>query len=530
MRQQAGMLLGEAVASTSGRASPALQLIIQRTLSLVASGIPSPRADVALQLSTPHGGHINRMINTSESIVELDSILYRFRKRLRPANIGAAAMRLEHLNRLERRTPYALRVQRVAAELQKYVATYTDRLALTQAANVLRGLSAVRHRLPPELVLRLAAGAVADGGAALRLAPDVDVRDLCFGLAGQGFNNTAFWARLCAAVLPRLRSFDPNTLPALVTALQAAQQLPAPASASASSGSAGSAVAAAAGGSTPQAAVAAEALRLLSRSETLAALAPARLADAASLLAGLGPALGVAVDARLVEAVQTATARALPSLSPNQLPGLLLAVAALRRAAAPAEAAAAAAATAPQQQLPAALLATALPHLSAGAVTMDLTAVMRAARLLAPHAAEPAAADTLVRLARRTLLLLPAPGSSTGGPTGSASGSSSSNGEGLVTLSRVPRGGQAAGAVLAAAAPAGQLQGRTAGAVEGVARAFAAAAPAVAPQPALVGELAARLAAAGEAAAARGLLDEAQLASLGRSVEVLAAAGAAKSG
>lgn len=77
----------------------ALQLIIQRTLSLVASGIPSPRADVALQLSTPHGGHINRMINTSESIVELDSILYRFRKRLRPANIGAAAMRLEHLNR-----------------------------------------------------------------------------------------------------------------------------------------------------------------------------------------------------------------------------------------------------------------------------------------------------------------------------------------------------------------------------------------------------------------------------------------------
>ena len=123
-------------------------------------------------------------------------------------------------------------------------------------------------------------------------------------LFSQGFNNTAFWARLCAAVLPRLRSFDPNTLPALVTALQAAQQLPAPASASASSGSAGSAVAAAAGGSTPQAAVAAEALRLLSRSETLAALAPARLADAASLLAGLGPALGVAVDARLVEAVQ----------------------------------------------------------------------------------------------------------------------------------------------------------------------------------------------------------------------------------
>ncbi|KAG2442621.1 hypothetical protein HXX76_002706 [Chlamydomonas incerta] len=528
MQQQAGMLLSEAVASTSGRASPVLQLIIQRSLSLVASGIPSPRADVALQLSTPHGGHINRMINTSESIVELDSILYRFRKRLRPANIGAAAMRLEHLHRLERRTPYALRVQRVAAELQKYVATYTDRLALTQAANVLRGLSAVRHRLPPELVLRLAAGAVAGGGAALRLAPDVDIRDLCFGLAGQGFHNAAFWERLCAAVLPRLRAFDPNTLPAIVTALQAAQQLPAAASSSSSSSAgaagaaaagAGSAVAASVGGSTPQAAVAAEALRRLARAETLTALAPARLADTVPLLAGLGPALGVAADAQLVEAVQAATLRALPSLSPSQLPGLLLAVAALRRAAGLAEAAAAAA-----LQLPAPLLAAALPHLSAAAVTMDLPAVMRAARLLAPHAVEPPAADTLVRLARRTTLLLPAAGSSTAGSSGS-----SSSEEGVVALSRVPRGGAAAGAVLAAAAPAGQVEGRTAGAVEGAARAFAAAVTAL--PPALAGELAARLAAAGEAAAGRGLLDEVQLASLSRSVGALAAAaGAPKSG
>ena len=70
-------------------------------------------------------------------------------------------------------------------------------MSALQAANVLRGLSAVRHRLPPELVLRLAAGAVADGGAALRLAPDVDVRDLCFGLAGQ----------VCACALERLRAY-----------------------------------------------------------------------------------------------------------------------------------------------------------------------------------------------------------------------------------------------------------------------------------------------------------------------------------
>ncbi|KAG2450243.1 hypothetical protein HYH02_000340 [Chlamydomonas schloesseri] len=487
------------------------------------------------------------MINNSESVEELDSILYRFRKRLRPANIGAAAMRLEHLHRLERRTPYALRVQRVAAELQKYVATYTDRLALTQAANVLRGLSGVRHRLPPELVLRLAAGAVAEGGAALRVAPDVDVRDLCFGLAGQGFHNAAFWSRLCAAVLPRLRTFDPNTLPAIVAALQAAQQLPAAAAAGTGAGAGaaggvavagGAAVApSAAGGSTPQAAVAAEALRLLARPAALAALAPARLADAVPLLVRLGPALGVVVDQQLVEAVEAATMRALPSLSPSQLPGLLAAVAGLRRAAGLAEASAAPAANAATAsasaagapQLPAALLVAALPHLSAGAVAMDMKAVMRAARLLAPHAAEAPAADTLARLARRTLLLLP-PSPAAGNvadATGGSSNSTSSNstgsgGQGLVALSRVPRGGKAAGAVLAAAAPAGAVDGRTAGAAEGAARAFAAAVAAL--PPALAGDLAARLAAAGEAAAARGLLDEPQLAALSTSVEALTAA------
>lgn len=67
--------------------------------SLVGSGIPSPRHDVALKLSTPHGGHINNMILTSQSIMELDSVLHKFRKRLRPAAVGAASMQLEHLHR-----------------------------------------------------------------------------------------------------------------------------------------------------------------------------------------------------------------------------------------------------------------------------------------------------------------------------------------------------------------------------------------------------------------------------------------------
>lgn len=73
--------------------------LVRGFASLVGSGIPSPRPDVALQLSTPHGGHINRMILSSESLVELDSILYKHRKKLRPANIGAASVKLEQLYR-----------------------------------------------------------------------------------------------------------------------------------------------------------------------------------------------------------------------------------------------------------------------------------------------------------------------------------------------------------------------------------------------------------------------------------------------
>ncbi len=83
----------------ASRSSVATTLLVRCFASLVGSGIPSPRHDVALKLSTPHGGHINNMILTSQSILELDSVLHKFRKRLRPAALGAASMQLEHLHR-----------------------------------------------------------------------------------------------------------------------------------------------------------------------------------------------------------------------------------------------------------------------------------------------------------------------------------------------------------------------------------------------------------------------------------------------
>ncbi|GIL42812.1 hypothetical protein Vafri_191, partial [Volvox africanus] len=299
-----------ALAEALGRAAPSISAILDRSFaSLVGSGIPSPRPDVALQLSTPHGGHINRMINTSESIVELDFVLHKFRKLLRPANIGAATLKLEHLRRYEQSNAHSHKVLRVASELHKYVETYSDRLSLTQIANVVRGMSSVQYRLPPQLLVRLAAGVVADGGAAIRYAADSDVRDLFYGFSGQDFSNPLFWSRLCAAVLPRLAAFDPNTLPALIKALDMAHQLPPRSAAIPAVEPATTAVASSAAVEiSPQVAVARAAMQLAAVS--LERLQPGRLADTAGLLVTVAPQLGaVQVDEQLVTKLQVPGSR-----------------------------------------------------------------------------------------------------------------------------------------------------------------------------------------------------------------------------
>ncbi|GFR40966.1 hypothetical protein Agub_g1630, partial [Astrephomene gubernaculifera] len=447
-----------ALAEMLGRAAPVLSSAFSRSYaSLVGSGFPSPRPDVALHLSTPHGGHINRMINTAESILELDGILYRFRKRLRPANIGAASMKLEHLHRYERASPYALKVQRVAAELQKYVETFADRLALTQVANVVRGMSSVSHRLPPELLVRLAAGVVADGGAALRYAPDVDLRDLCYGFSGQGYANPLFWSRVSSAVLPRLPSLDPNTLPAIIEALQHTQQLPIPTSTPTSSSEAAPAAA------SPQLALARDALRLLASPASLERLQPARLADAAHLLRRLGPQLGLmqqpggGPDPALLAALQAATLRCLPALAPGPLTGILSSLLGLHGLAAGQQ---------QQPQLPAELLVAAEAHLRAAVPRMELLHVKQAVQVLAPSAGGAGAValgPLLELLARRAVQLLP------------AAGEEGAAGAGGSSLARLPRGGKDAGAVLAAAVGP-QMSAMTPGVLEGLMKAYAAAA------------------------------------------------------
>ncbi|EFJ51930.1 hypothetical protein VOLCADRAFT_120347 [Volvox carteri f. nagariensis] len=529
-----------ALAEALGRAVPGITSLFARSFaSLVGSGIPSPRPDVALQLSTPHGGHINRMINTAESIVELDYVLHKFRKLLRPSNIGAATMKLELLRRYEQSTPASHKVLRVASELHKYVNTYSDRLSLTQIANVVRGMSSVQYRLPPQLLVRLAAGVIAEGGAALRFAAGADVRDVFYGFAGQGFTNRRFWSQLCTAVLPRLGSFDVNTLPGLVMALERAGQLPPPPrgqshqqhywpqqaaaelsdadgtaaaaapiesrnggdSAAATAAARGDRLAVAAAVETAselsaQVAVARAALQLIAGS--LDRIQPGRLADTACLLVTVAPRLdAVQVDKRLVSKFQSAAMPGLPSLNPNQLTNMLLGLLYLRHAAAstsdPPSSASAAPSTSsitPLGPLPQHVVAAFEPHLQAAAPTMQLLHVKRTVQALAPSAAaavavaattadaeapkaaaiapkaaasskaeagavaagaskgsEAAALNRLLNtLARRAALLLPSASEITAGAPRVLNRGS---------LARVPRGGKDAGAVLAAAAPAG---------------------------------------------------------------------------
>ncbi|GLI69101.1 hypothetical protein VaNZ11_013648, partial [Volvox africanus] len=505
-----------ALAEALGRAAPSISVVFARSFaSLVGSGIPSPRPDVALQLSTPHGGHINRMINISESIVELDFVLHKFRKLLRPPNIGAATLKLEHLRRYEQSNAHSHKVLRVASELQKYVETYSDRLSLTQIANVVRGMSSVQYRLPPQLLVRLAAGVVADGGAAIQYAADSDVRDLFYGFSGQAFSNPLFWSRLCAAVLPRLGAFDPNTLPALIKALDMAHQLPprsaavaataaitaadspplthsaapAPAPAPAPSGRgdeeiaghepATTAVASSAAVEiSPQVAVARAAMQRVAAS--LERLQPGRLADTGGLLVTVAPQLGaVEVDEQLVTKLQAAAMPFLSAFNANQLTSLLLGLLYLRQAAAAAAGAGAPSPALPRgppvSPLPRDFLAAVEPHLRAAAPTMQLLHVKRAVQALAPSAAAqglaaPSLVQTLNMLARRAALLLPsAPELAAGAPRLLTHGA----------LARLPRGGKGTGAVLAAAVPAGDpriaLDTPLMGLLEGLVRAYSCA-------------------------------------------------------
>ncbi len=54
-----------------------------------------------------------------------------------------------------------------------------------QIANVVRGMSSVQYRLPPQLMMRLAGGVVANDCAALRFAADSELRDVFYGFSGQ---------------------------------------------------------------------------------------------------------------------------------------------------------------------------------------------------------------------------------------------------------------------------------------------------------------------------------------------------------
>ncbi|PNH04625.1 tRNA (cytosine(34)-C(5))-methyltransferase [Tetrabaena socialis] len=528
-----GLAMGEAVLrsssapSTSGRGSassslrdvaPALAAALSRGFaSLVGSGVPSPRHDVAVQLSTPHGGHINRLIMTSESIAELDGVLYRFRRELRPANIGAAAVQLAYLQRCVRRvldlcaapgsktfqllealhagsrpgqTPSGLVVANDADFMRCNLLTH-------QTKRVCSPCLLVTNHDAARLPVHLAAGAAAAKAA-----------------------NHAAWAAAKAA-----EGGD--------------------ASASATSASADGAAAAAAAGGGGGRVVGRRELRFDRILADVPCSGDGTLRKSPDIwrrwnISGGNSLHGIQLrialhGARMLEA---ASLSSLPALSPGQLVGLLLGVQRLRCTAG-----------CRPPHLPPQLLAAAEAHLRAAAPELELLQVKRAAQALAPTAAAQAAeaytaapagaagaaaaaaaaspaGPLLDLLARRALQLLP--------PAEPAQALS----PGAGIMARLPRGGAGAGTVLAAVAGPPALDGATLGVLEGLARAYAAAA--AAPLGSVgeggVGEgeqgrarvlgagvvaLFERVAALAAAGRARGLLWEAQRASLGRSLAQL---------
>lgn len=84
--------------SSSSSSSISASWIQQRGMgSLITSGMPGPRPEVALEMSTMEGGHIMRLIHSSESIATLDAVLHSHRKVLRPHHVGPACLTLEKL-------------------------------------------------------------------------------------------------------------------------------------------------------------------------------------------------------------------------------------------------------------------------------------------------------------------------------------------------------------------------------------------------------------------------------------------------
>ena len=68
--------------------------------TLSKSGVPGPYPQVSTYLSTPRGGHINRLLlRGADSLMLLDEALWKNRKKLEVSHVAVAARRLGHLAR-----------------------------------------------------------------------------------------------------------------------------------------------------------------------------------------------------------------------------------------------------------------------------------------------------------------------------------------------------------------------------------------------------------------------------------------------
>lgn len=70
---------------------------VRHASTLPRAGVPKPRPGMEEFMSTPQGGHIARLMQTSETLVELETVMKRNVDQLKPLHLAVAATQLERL-------------------------------------------------------------------------------------------------------------------------------------------------------------------------------------------------------------------------------------------------------------------------------------------------------------------------------------------------------------------------------------------------------------------------------------------------
>ncbi|GAX75619.1 hypothetical protein CEUSTIGMA_g3063.t1 [Chlamydomonas eustigma] len=189
--------------------------------SLSKAGIPGPDPLMAKTLSSYYGGHIVRRMKLAPSIIELNSVMNKFKEELTPTHFAVAGLRLDALSRSESTgwATHAYHYQRLAADLESRAKQDAGRLILSHIGFILRGLNAIQHRAHPDTLNLLASRVVADDCQRVHSASHKDVKEAMTGFAGQNYLNPTFWSKLFNVLTPSIAQYDAGRLISILATL-----------------------------------------------------------------------------------------------------------------------------------------------------------------------------------------------------------------------------------------------------------------------------------------------------------------------